>query len=130
LTIRISDVASVAHQPAGLGIFTPRIGRGHRKAHSLKLEAPGVEEGIAADEEGVGSLARKGREGPFDLAVCAGVEDLDLQSLGAGSRFRVFNVISVFLALSGLTSTATRVAAGTNSCRSSSRFAANSGSRN
>src|SRR5262249_59682640 len=28
LTIRISDVASVAHQPASLGIFTPRIGGG------------------------------------------------------------------------------------------------------
>src|SRR5262249_24166698 len=27
---------------------------------------------------------------PFDLAVCAGVEDLDLQSHGAGSRVRVF----------------------------------------
>src|SRR5262249_35056185 len=128
LTIRISDVASVAHQPADLGIFTPRIGRGHRKAHRLKgqLETPAVEEGVAADEEGVGSLARKGRKDPFDLAVCAGVEDLDLQSHGAGSRSASFNVISVILALSGLTSTATRVATGTNSCRSSRRFAANS----
>src|SRR5215475_627774 len=88
LTIRISDIASVAHQPAGLGIFTPRIGRGHRKAHRLKgqLETPAVEEGVAADEEGVGSLARKSRKDPFDLAVCAGVEDLDLQSHGTGSH--------------------------------------------
>ena len=37
-----------------------------------------------------------------------------------------FNVVSVFPALAGLTSTATRVAAGTSSRRSSSRFAANS----
>src|SRR5215469_11074440 len=92
LTIRISDVASVAHQPASLGIFTPRIGRGHCKAHRLKgqLDMPAVQEGIAADEEGVGSLARKSREGPIDLTARAGVKDLDLQSHGASCRLHVF----------------------------------------
>ena len=36
------------------------------------------------------------------------------------------NVVSAFGALAGLTSTATRAASGTNSCRSSKRFATNS----
>src|SRR5262249_34090510 len=57
--------ASVAHQPASLGIFTPRIGGGHRKSHRLKGQ--------------LDTLARKSLEGPIDLAACTGVKDLDLQ---------------------------------------------------
>ena len=54
-----------------------------------QLHTPGVEEGVAADEEGVGPLAHKSREGRIDLAAGAGIDDLDLQPHGAGSRFHV-----------------------------------------
>ena len=54
------------------------------------------------------------------------LNDLDLQSHGAGSRFHVSHCGLCIVALAGLTSTATRVAAGTSSRRSSSRFATNS----
>ena len=54
------------------------------------------------------------------------LENLDLQSHGASSRSTSLNVVSVVAVLAGLTSTATRAAAGTNSRRSPSCFAANS----
>ena len=79
-----------------------------------------------ADEERVGPLAHKRREGGIDLAAGAGVEDLDLQSMARAAAATSLNVDSVLAALVGLTSTATRVAAGTSSRKSSSRFAANS----
>jgi hypothetical protein len=53
------------------------------------LDPPGVEEGVAADEQGVGPLARKRCEGRIDLAAGAGVKDVQFQPHGAGSRFRV-----------------------------------------
>ncbi len=91
LTIRIRNVGSVAHQPAGFGKFTRRICRGDRVARrqSGQLDTPAGEEGVAADEERVGPLAHKSCEGRIDLAAGAGVEDLDLQPHGAGSRFHV-----------------------------------------
>jgi hypothetical protein len=51
------------------------------------LDTPSVEEGVVADEEGVGPLAHKSCEGRIDLPAGTGVEDLDLQSHGAGSGF-------------------------------------------
>ena len=54
----------------------------------------------------------------------AGVDDLDLQPHGASSRFHFCQRGFGTRALVGLTSTATRVAAGTSSRSSSSRFAA------
>ena len=39
-----------------------------------QLDTPAVQEGFAADEKGVGPLARKSREGRIDLAAGAGVE--------------------------------------------------------
>ena len=91
LTIRIRNVGSVAHQPADFGIFARRICRGDRVARRQvdQLDTPAGEEGVGADEEGVGPLARKSCEGRIDLAAGAGVEDLDLQPHGAGSRFHV-----------------------------------------
>ncbi len=59
------------------------------RRHVGKLHAPSVEKYILADEEGVGSLAHKRCKGRVDLAACAGVDDLDLQSHRAGSRFHV-----------------------------------------
>jgi hypothetical protein len=42
-----------------------------------ELHAPAVKKGIVADEEGIGSLAHKHREGGIDLADGAGVKNLD-----------------------------------------------------
>src|SRR5258708_26992116 len=56
---------------------------------ALPIYTPSVEEGVVADEERVGSLAYNSREGRIDLAAGAGVEDLDLQSHGAGIRCHV-----------------------------------------
>ena len=91
-----------------------------------KLHPPAGEKGVGADEKRVGPLAHKRREGHIDLAAGAGVEDLDLQPHGASSRLHVSQRGLRSRALAGLTSTATRVAAGTSSRRSSSRFATNS----
>ena len=49
-----------------------------------KLDAPAGEERVASDEQGVGAVAHEGGEGRLDLAAGAGVEDLNLQSDGAG----------------------------------------------
>src|SRR5205814_510981 len=88
LTVRIRNVASVSQQAASLGILTPRIYRrncvSHRQKRQLKPSA--VEEGVAADEESVWSLAHKIRERLIDLAAGAGVEDVNLQSHSAGSQ--------------------------------------------
>ena len=91
LTKRIRQAGSVAHQPAGFGIFARRICRGDRVARRQvgQLHTPADEKGVGADEERVGPLARKRCEGRIDLAAGAGVEDLDLQPHGAGGRFHV-----------------------------------------
>src|SRR5499433_1777265 len=54
-----------------------------------QLDATTVEEGIAADKKRVGPLAHESCEGRINLVAGAGVEDLDLQSNGARSRFHV-----------------------------------------
>ena len=54
-----------------------------------QLDAPAVQEGIAAHKKRVGPLAHEGCEGRVDLTAGAGVEHLDLLSHGAGSRFHV-----------------------------------------
>ena len=45
--------------------------------------------GVAADEDGIGPFAHHSCESRVDLPAGAGVEDLDLQPHGAGSRFHV-----------------------------------------
>ena len=54
-----------------------------------QLDAPAVQESIAAHKKRVGPLAKKGCEGRVDLTASAGVEHLYLLSHGAGSRFQV-----------------------------------------
>jgi len=54
-----------------------------------ELHTSAVEEAVVADEEGIVPLARDGFESGFDLPAGVGVEDLDLQSHGARSRWRV-----------------------------------------
>src|SRR5262245_32743601 len=44
-----------------------------------------VEKTVTADEQHIGPLAPKAREGRIDLAAGAGVKDLDLQSHSASS---------------------------------------------
>ena len=88
---------------------------------------PSVEEkGIAADEQYIGALAREGCECRVDLkAVLARTTWICSPRLRAAASTSL-NVVSVMTALTGLTSTATRVAAGTSSRNNSSRLAANS----
>src|SRR5262249_5954552 len=51
------------------------------------VQPPADEKYILADKEGVGPLSHKSRECFIDFTPGTGVEDLDLQSDGAGSRF-------------------------------------------
>ena len=73
LTIRIRNAGSVAHQPADFGISRDRISRRDRVARRQvdQLDTPAGEEGVGADEERVGPLARKRCEGRIDLAAGA-----------------------------------------------------------
>src|SRR6516165_1492430 len=80
LTIRIRQAGSVTHQPADLGILTPRIYCGNRVARRQlgQLDTSADEKGAGAEVEGVGPLAYKVCEGRVDLAAGAGAEDLEL----------------------------------------------------
>ena len=91
LTIGIRQARSVAHQPAGFGIFDATIYRGNpvERRQLDQLDTPAGEGRAGADEKGVGPLAHKSRECRIDLAAAAGVEDLDLQPHGAGGRLDV-----------------------------------------
>ena len=81
LTIGIVDVGPVAHQPTDFGKVARHTYGGNRVACRQvgELDSPVGEEGVGADEQCVGALARKGFEGRIDLTAGAGVEDLDLQ---------------------------------------------------
>ena len=59
------------------------------RRHVGKLHPPADKKSILANEEGVRPLAPKSCEGCIDLRAGAGVEDLDLQSHGAGSGLHV-----------------------------------------
>src|SRR5262249_52120435 len=126
LTKRIRQAASVAHQPAGYDIVTHRICRGDCVARRQvdQLDPSADEKRVGANEECVGPLAHQTCEGRIDLPAGAGIEDLDFQSYRASASTPLSVVSGAGQA--GLTSTATRVAAGTSSRRSSSRFAVNS----
>ena len=91
LPIRVHDVGSVAHQSADLADVARAGCHGERMARRPigQLQPPAIEKCVLADEQGVGSLASKSREGGVDLADRAGVEDLDLQSHGAARRFHL-----------------------------------------
>jgi len=53
------------------------------------LQPPAAEQCVLADEHRVGTLAPECREGGIDLAAGCGIEDLNLQSHGAASRFHL-----------------------------------------
>src|SRR5215467_13556764 len=79
LTIRIQNVSSITHQPAGFGNLTKTSCHGNRMVRRQvgKLHAPAVEKRVVAEEEGIDTLAYKRREGGIDLGAGAGVENLD-----------------------------------------------------
>src|SRR5262249_57611705 len=54
-----------------------------------KLHSPASENYVGGDEKCVGTSIDKSCEGRIDLAAGAGIEDIDLQSHSAGSRFDV-----------------------------------------
>jgi hypothetical protein len=54
-----------------------------------QLNTPAVQERVGPDEQGIRPLLSHIFEGDIDLAARAGVEKLDLQSYGTGSRFYV-----------------------------------------
>jgi hypothetical protein len=54
-----------------------------------QLDTPAVQERIARDEEGVGPLACKSREGRIDLADGADIEELDFHPERARNRLHV-----------------------------------------
>src|SRR5262245_28884025 len=82
-----------------------------------------------AGRESVGPLAYKSCESRIDLVTGAGVEDLDFSPVVRAAVATSFKVDSVLVALAGLTSTATRAAAGTSSRKRSSRLAPTSAVR-
>ena len=91
LTKRIRNARAVTHQSAGFDKFAPRIYRGNPVARRQvsQLDTPADEKGVPADEKCIRALAHKDCEGRVDLAAGAGVEDMNLQPHGAGSRFHV-----------------------------------------
>src|SRR5438046_9309172 len=83
----VRDVGSITHQPTGLDIFARAItGRQPvARRQCSKLDVPAVEECVAGDEEGVGTVTQERVEGRVDLAAGTGVENLSLQSDSACS---------------------------------------------
>jgi hypothetical protein len=55
------------------------------------LDTSGGERRAGADEERIGTLARKSREGRIDLLAARGLEHQDLQPHGASGRLRVMH---------------------------------------
>jgi hypothetical protein len=53
------------------------------------LDAPTEEVIARLNEEGVGLLTRQGGEGSIDLAVGAGIEDMDCEGSGTGSFLHI-----------------------------------------
>ena len=97
-----------------------RLTMAARRETAAKLIEAGMSQREAAKALGVGQTQIR-----RDLMVPAWRTWMrNPMARAAGSRS--FKTASVLVALAGLTSTATRVAPGTNSCRSSSRFATSS----
>ena len=103
------------------------MSRGPRGAPpGWQLDAPAVEERVCANEERIGPLAHKSCESRIDLALVLALRTWICSPMARAAGSTSLNVVSAFRAAAGLTSTATELAAGTNSRRASSRFAADS----
>ena len=81
----VREVGSVTHQSARFDMLTNPVSCRNPVARRQggKLDAAAEEECLAANEEGVGVVARERVKGRLDLAAGTGVEDLNLQSKGA-----------------------------------------------
>ena len=117
LAIRIRQARPVAHQPADFGKRAIQINRRDREARCEvdQLDAPGEERSRASVVKAT-SISR----------LVSALSTWTCSPMARAPANASLTVDSEVVALEGLTSTATRVAAGTISRRSSSRFAANS----
>ena len=126
---QVRKISPIAHQPAGCYDFTNGISGRNPVARRQRgeLRSPAAEERVGCNEEGVETLAHKGGEGGINLTDRRGIENLSLPSdAGSGPPSPPVTWTSALEALAGLTSTATRTAFGTRSCRSRSRLATTS----
>src|SRR5215471_6575348 len=91
LTIGITQAGTVAHQPADIGKIAQRISCGYsvERGPLDHLDASDEQKGSGRDEQDILPLARDAFERGLYLAACIGIEDLNLQSYRATSRFRV-----------------------------------------
>src|SRR5215510_2929015 len=115
LTPRIWKAGSVAHQAAGFGIFTRCIYRGDRVARRQvgQLDTPAGEKGVAGDEKPGFSRTRVAKAASISRLVLA-LKIWICNPTARAAASTSLNVDSVFIALAGFTSTATRVTAGSN----------------
>ena len=88
LSYRISQARSIAHQPAGFGIVSERIGCGYPVDCGLQgqLDASVGEKGRDAAKQGVRPFACNTLEDHIDLAGATRLEHLDLHTHGARCR--------------------------------------------
>ena len=103
------------------------MSRGSRGAPPVdQLDTPAGEKGVGCRRKGVGPLAHKVAKAASISRLVLALRTWICSPMARAAGSTSLNVDSVLPALAGLTSTATRAAAGTSSRRSSSRFAANS----
>ena len=83
-------VVAVADETSRRGEFAPDVDRRHRVAgrQSSQLFVPAGEEWFAGDHESAGARLTQRREDAVEVALAAGVEDLELQPEGKGRRPR------------------------------------------
>jgi len=88
LTKHVSEIGSVAHQPAGFHMFTKGISRGNPVARRQdgKLHVAGTKKRIGGNEESIGAIALKCGEDVVDLVDRRCVDDLGLQPHGGSGR--------------------------------------------
>ena len=109
LTIRIRQAGSVAHQAADFGIFTRPIGgrdcMARRQEDQLNTSAD--KKGAAADENRVGSLTHKCREGRIEVPAGTDVENSGCAVPWRAQPFPRLSIRVPAFASVGSTSTAT-----------------------
>src|SRR5215469_16874914 len=117
-------LASVAHQSAGFGNLTVSGYQGNQVAccQGGKLRASDGEQGTGSDEKCVRPFALEWREGAPISRPFLALRTWICMPMARAADSACSNVVLAVVVLVGSTSTATRVAAGTNSRRSCNRF--------
>jgi hypothetical protein len=92
LPIRIGKISPVANQAAPRGERTKLVDRGHRVADGQRAEVFGsaIKERVTANNERACLLLGQVPKYGIDVAVGAGIQDLQLQSDCAGRRLHIF----------------------------------------